>query len=300
MNGYVGETAALVTALFWTITALSFEAAGNKVGSLAVNLWRLVIAFALFCGYSLIFRGTLLPLDAPEGVWFWLSLSGLVGFVIGDLFLFEAFVLIGARIAMLIYSLVPPLTAVISYFVLGELLSGVQWSGMVLTVTGISLVVLQRNAPAQRATKHPLLGAGAALLGALGQAVGLVLGRYGAPTYDAFQATQIRSIAGIVGFTLFFTLVRRWRPVMEALHHRVAMRQISIGAFFGPFLGVSLGLYAAQNTETGVAATIIALVPVLMIPAAIFVLKERVTPREAAGALLAVAGVALLFVDPAM
>lgn len=300
MNGYVGETAALVTALFWTITALSFEAAGNKVGSLAVNLWRLVIAFLLFCAYSLIFRGSLLPVDAPEGVWFWLSISGLVGFVIGDLFLFEAFVLIGARIAMLIYSLVPPLTAVISYFVLGELLSGVQWGGMALTVTGISLVVLQRNAPVQRAAKHPLLGVGAALLGALGQAVGLVLGRYGAPTYDAFQATQIRSIAGIVGFALFFTLVRRWRPVMEALHHRVAMRQISVGAFFGPFLGVSLGLYAAQNTETGVAATIIALVPVLMIPAAIFVLRERVTLREAAGALLAVAGVALLFVDPVM
>lgn len=300
MNGYVGETAALVTALFWTITALSFEAAGNKVGSLAVNLWRLVIAFLLFCAYSLIFRGSLLPVDAPEGVWFWLSISGLVGFVIGDLFLFEAFVLIGARIAMLIYSLVPPLTAVISYFVLGELLSGVQWGGMALTVTGISLVVLQRNAPVQRAAKHPLLGVGAALLGALGQAVGLVLGRYGAPTYDAFQATQIRSIAGIVGFALFFTLVRRWRPVMEALHHRVAMRQISVGAFFGPFLGVSLGLYAAQNTETGVAASIIALVPVLMIPAAIFVLRERVTLREAAGALLAVAGVALLFVDPVM
>jgi drug/metabolite transporter (DMT)-like permease len=298
MNGYVGETAALVTALFWTITALSFEAAGNKVGSLAVNLWRLIIAFLLFCGYSLLFRGSLLPSDAPQSVWLWLSLSGVVGFVIGDLFLFEAFVLIGARIAMLVYSLVPPMTALISYFVLQERLSGVQWAGMALTVTGISLVVLQRNAPARRASKHPFLGIGAALLGALGQAVGLVLGRYGAPTYDAFQATQIRSMAGIVGFALFFTLVRRWRPVMEALHHRVAMRQISVGAFFGPFLGVSLGLYAAQNTETGVAATIIALVPVLMIPAAIFVLKERVTLREAAGALVAVAGVALLFVDP--
>lgn len=298
MSAYIGEATALVTALFWTITALSFEAAGNKVGSLAVNLWRLAIAFLLFCLYSLIFRGSLLPVDAPKHVWIWLSASGLVGFVIGDLFLFEAFVLIGARVAMLIYSLVPPLTALISYFVLGEILSGVQWAGMALTVTGISVVVLQRNAPVQRAARHPFLGIGAALLGALGQAVGLVLGRYGAPSYDAFQATQIRSIAGVIGLALFFTMVRRWRPVIEAIHHRVAMRQISVGAFFGPFLGVSLGLYAAQNTETGVAATIIALVPVLMIPAAIFVLKERVTLREAVGALLAVAGVALLCADP--
>ncbi|MFP4302475.1 MAG: DMT family transporter [Spirochaetaceae bacterium] len=300
MSNYLGESAALVTALFWTITALSFEAAGNKVGSLAVNLWRLIIAFLLFCAYSLIFRGSLLPMDAPDHVWIWLTASGLVGFVIGDLFLFEAFVIVGARVAMLVYSLVPPLTALISYFILGELLSGVQWAGMALTVTGVSVVVLQRNAPARRAARHPLLGIGAALLGALGQAVGLVLSRYGAPRYDAFQATQIRAIAGIIGFLFFFTLVRRWRPVVEALRHRVAMRQISVGAFFGPFLGVSLGLYAAQNTETGVAATIIALVPVLMIPAAIFVLRERVTLREAAGALLAVTGVALLFVDPAV
>lgn len=300
MNQYLGESAALVTALFWTITALSFEAAGNKVGSLAVNLWRLVIAFFIFCLYSLAFRGMLLPFDAPGRVWLWLSASGLVGFVIGDLFLFEAFVLIGARIAMLIYSLVPPLTALISFLILGEILTPVQWTGMALTVSGIAVVVLQRNAPTERAREHLFLGVGAAFLGALGQAVGLVLSRYGAPTYNAFQATQIRSMAGIVGFALFFTVVRRWRPVMEALSHKVAMRQISVGAFFGPFLGVSLGLFAAQNTETGVAATIIALVPVLMIPAAILVLREKVTLREATGALLAVGGVALLFVDPAL
>ena len=190
--------------------------------------------------------------------------------------------------------------SLISYLVLGELLTPIQWTGMALTVVGISVVVLQRNAPVQRAVYHPLLGVGAAFLGALGQAVGLVLSRYGAPSYDPFQATQIRSISGLIGFVLFFTLIRRWKPVMEALRHRVAMRHISVGAFFGPFLGVSLGLFAAQNTKTGVAATIIALVPVLMIPAAIFVLKERVTLREVGGALLAVVGVGLLFLDPAL
>ncbi len=300
MQHYIGESAALLTALFWTITALSFEAAGNKVGSLAVNLWRLVIAFIPFWPYPLLVTGTVLPLDAPRSVWVWLSASGLVGFVLGDLFLFESFVLVGARIAMLVYSLAPPLTALIGFFLLGEVLTPLQWGGMALTVAGICLVVLQRNQPTRRGRNHPFLGIGAAFLGALGQAVGLVLSRYGAPTFDAFRATQIRALAGIVGFALFFTILRRWRPVIHALRHPVAMRQISVGAFFGPFLGVSIGLFAAQNTETGVAATIIALVPVLMIPAAIFVLKERVNLREAAGALFAVAGVALLFVAPAV
>jgi drug/metabolite transporter (DMT)-like permease len=318
MDARIGELAALGTALCWTVTALSFEAAGKRIGSLTVNIIRLVIAAALFALYGWLVRGMAIPLDASAYAWTWLGLSGLVGFVIGDLFLFQAFVDIGARVSMLIYSSVPPLTALMARFVLDERLTAQGIVGMALTVAGIAIVVLRRPARAPRpapveaalptqagrssprasAARHPhhIRGALFAFGGALGQAGGLILGRLGAGvTLNPFAATQIRVFAGIIGFALVFTLARRWRTVAGAVRDAGAMRRVSLGAFFGPFLGVSLGLYAAQNTSAGIASTIMALVPVLIIVPSVFVFKERVTVREVFGAVVAVVGVGLLF-----
>ncbi|MFW5744061.1 MAG: DMT family transporter, partial [Spirochaetota bacterium] len=146
MDARIGELAALGTALCWTVTALSFEAAGKRIGSLTVNIIRLVMAAALFALYGWIVRGIAIPLDASAYAWTWLGLSGLVGFVIGDLFLFQAFVDIGARVSMLIYSSVPPLTALMARFVLDERLTPQGIVGMALTVLGIAIVVLRRPA----------------------------------------------------------------------------------------------------------------------------------------------------------
>ncbi len=277
---------------------MSFESAGKRVGSLNVNLIRLVISLLFFFAYQLVRFGRPLPLDAPPSVWLYLSLSGLIGFVIGDLFLFQAFVVVGARIAMLIYSLVPILTTLIAWFVLGELPSILQFVGMLVTVTGIGVVVLTRQANAGFRTRHPIRGIAFALAASVAQAAGLVLGRYGAPAYNAVGATQIRALAGTAGFMLIISVARGWRPTFRALSDGRAMALTSNGAFFGPFVGVSLGLFAAQNTKTGIAATIIALVPVLILPWSRWVLKEKVGIRDAAGAVLACAGVALLFLVP--
>ncbi|MFP4151592.1 MAG: DMT family transporter [Alkalispirochaeta sp.] len=308
----LGQVAALGTAFCWAITSVSFETAGKRVGSLQVNLIRLVVAFAIFTVYALIVHQRLLPFHAGRHVWVWLSLSGLVGFVFGDLFLFQAFVDVGARTAMLIYSSVPPITALLGRIILQERLNIVQIVGMAVTVTGIAIVVtVRKRLPAPElaipeytepdheairiARLHRIRGIWFALLGSLGQALGLVLSRYGAPTFDPFAATQIRALAGMLGFAVLFVMLRRWHRVGVALRDRTAMLMIGRGAFFGPFLGVSLGLFAAQRAGTGIAATLIATVPVILIPVAIYKKKEIVTAREITGAIVAVAGVAILF-----
>ena len=319
MESRIGELAALGTALCWTITALSFESAGKRIGSFTVNIVRLFMAALLFAVYGWLVRGLPLPTDASPVAWAWLGLSGLVGFVIGDLLLFQAFVDIGARVSMLIYASVPPLTAPLARFVLDERLTPLGLLGMGLTVAGIAIVVLRRPAQAQQPGDHvaPLApfadpvgeasaydatnphrtrGVLLAFGGALGQAGGLILGRLGAGvTLDAFAATQIRVFAGIIGFAVLFTISRRWRTVVTAVRDAAAMRRVGLGALFGPFLGVSLGLYAAQNTSAGIASTIMALVPVLIIVPSVLVFKERVTVREVVGAIVAVIGVSLLF-----
>jgi drug/metabolite transporter (DMT)-like permease len=296
IQSHAGELAALATAFFWTITALAFEAAGKRVGSLVVNIIRLVIGFIFLTIFTFIIRGAAFPLDASSHAWIWLSISGLVGLVWGDFLLFRAFITIGARISMLVMASVPPLTALIGWLVLGERLSFNSWIGMALTVGGIALVVMQRS-PGKNQVKfsRPLTGILAALGGSLGQAVGLVLSKYGMGDYNAFASTQIRIIAGIIGFSVLFTVLRRWWRVGEAFRIKSAIINIHVGAIFGPFLGVSFSLLAVQHTSAGVAATIMAMVPIFIIAPAAVIFKERITPKEVIGACVAVGGVAILF-----
>lgn len=293
---YAGEVAALATACCWTVTALAFEAAGRRIGSLAVNLLRLVPAFALLSMYGWIVRGLALPVDASAHAWLWLSVSGLVGFTVGDLCLFRAFVLVGARVSMLLMALVPPFTTVLGLLVMGEVLSPRQLVGMSLTVLGVASVVLERRPDAAGALRR--LPAGGVLLGlggAGGQALGLVLSKLGMGSYDAFAATQIRVIAGIVGFVVVFTIIGWWPRVRAALADRRGMAATGLGSVFGPFLGVSLSLVAVKYTQAGVAATIMSLVPVLIIPASVLLFHDKVSRLAVLGAVVAVTGSALLF-----
>ncbi len=314
---HAGELAALLTAVFWTVTALSFEAASKRIGSMIVNLLRLIVGFVFLSIFAWFYRGYLIPIDAAGRTWAILIVSGLVGFTFGDLCLFQSFVVIGARISMLLMALAPPMTALISWIILGEQMTGKAWTGMIVTITGIALVVLKREEfprkPEGRRKfrfNYPIWGILLGLGGAFGQGLGLVLSKLGmhdsiaaaagrtggiAQSYDPFASAQIRVIAGIAGFVILFTILGLWKSTWKAIADRKAVGQLSLGAFFGPFLGVSFSLLAVQLTNTGIAATIMAIVPVLIIPPSILLFREKVTFKEITGAILAVGGVALFF-----
>ncbi len=303
LMAHKGELAALLTAFFWTITALAFESAGKKIGSLSVNLIRLTLAFIFLSVFSWIMRGVIFPTDASMHNWIWLSISGLVGFVLGDLLLFQAYVVVGARISMLIMALAPPIAALIGWAWLGETMTPKQGIAMLLTFAGIALVVLRReidDPEKPRGRKkvkfsYPIAGLLLAFGGAVGQGGGLVLSKYGMGDYDVFSAVQIRVLTGIVGFAIIFTFLRRWGNMGKALKQRKALGWVSVGAFFGPFLGVSFSLWAIKFISTGVASAIMSIVPVLIIPFSVFIMKEKFNPKELVGALLAIGGVFLFF-----
>jgi drug/metabolite transporter (DMT)-like permease len=296
-NNHLGEFAALLTTFFWTITALSFESASHKIGSVAVNILRLVIGFMFLSVFNLIRRGFILPVDASIDNWLWLSVSGLIGFVFGDLFLFKSYTIIGSRFSMLIMTLVPPITAFFSFIILGERLTLFHFFGMTLTFAGIAIAIFSRSGKGEKLTlKLAPRGILYAFGGAIGQALGLVLSKFGMNEYDPFSATQIRIIAGIAGYTLLVTILARWTSVFKATRNKQGMQLTALGAFFGPFLGVSFSLVAIKYTEAGIASTIMALVPVFIIIPAVFLYKQKVTPAEIIGAIVSVAGVALFFV----
>ncbi len=191
-------------------------------------------------------------------------------------------------------ALAPPMAALFGWLLAGELLTLKGFAGMLITLSGIILVVLRRPGRKfnlQYSAKGVLFGIG----GALGQAVGLVFSKIGMKQADPFTASQIRVIAGIIGFMILFTALRKWSKIVPAFTNPVNLGFISLGSFLGPFLGVSFSLMAVKYTSTGIASTIMALVPVLIIPPVIILLKEKVSWRDILGSLIAVAGVALFF-----
>jgi drug/metabolite transporter (DMT)-like permease len=179
---------------------------------------------------------------------------------------------------------------------MGEVLTLRQVIGMLITVSGIAAVILVRK-PDNKDLElaHSAKGLTYAFLGALGQAVGLILSKKGIGDYNVFAATQIRIISAIIGFAIVISILKRWPNIKTAVKDFDAMKKVSVGAIFGPFLGVSLSLVSIRLTATGIASTIMGIVPVLIIAPSIIFFKEKINFKEILGAVIAVVGVSLLF-----
>ena len=290
-----GELAAMATAVLWAGSAVSFESAGRRIGSLPVNLIRLALASVFLALWGLIVHGRPLPLDAPPEAVGWLAASAVAGFVIGDLCLFQALVLIGTRLSMLVMALAPPIAAMIGWAALGESLSALQAGGMAVTLAGVAWAVLEVRPGSAVPRRDRVRGVALGLLGAVGQASGLVLSKFGMELWDdPFGAAQVRAIVGVAGFSVVFAFVG-WGRVGRALRDARGLAWTAVGSVFGPFLGVAMSLLAVRLTHVGVASTIMATTPVLVIPVVVLLGRERVSPRAVGAAVLAVAGVAMLF-----
>lgn len=299
----IGEAIALSAVLCWTVSVQFFEAASREVGSTPVNIIRIFVALVLFSIFLFIRDGSIVPLHFPIEAWFYLSLSGIVGFFIGDIFLFKALVELGPRVAMLLHSLAAPSAAVIGWLLLDETYQSIQWLGILVTVMGVAVVVLEKTGKAEsekglRIRKASGKGLLFGVLAMLGQAGGYVLSKAGMQTdsgyLDAFAATQVRAIAAFFCFLAFFTLTHKWRNVKTACANRRAFIFTSVGAFIGPFLGVSLSLQVLHYLSSGVAATYLSLVPICIIPFSILIHREHVSVKSFGGAAIAVFGIYLL------
>ena len=274
---------------------MAFASATKRAGSFQVNITRLVLAAIYLILVSAVFQ-----LDVRLS-WMQilnLSLSGIVGLSLGDTFLFKAFREIGARVSMLVMSTAPAIAAGLAYLFLGEDLSPMGVIGIVVTVAGVSLVVLDRRNSGSERVSVSTSGLVYAALAAAGQGGGLVLAKLAFREGDVngFVATGVRIIASLVLLLPAALMTKRYQnPIRMFLQDRQAFWQTALGSVLGPFLGISFSLIAIEYTKVGIAATIMALVPILMLPLVRFVYKERLTWRAILGAVVAVAGVAVLF-----
>jgi len=314
---YLGEILALAVAILWTISSLASEVASKRYGSLLLNIVRMIEASLLIGGLLWVVTGSPLPTFATKEVWFWLAMSSVAGYVVGDYFFLQCFIMIGARWGELFMTIAPPVAALTGWVMLGEDMSWMAMIGMEVTLIGIGMSILSRNDDHKHLhLKLPVRGIVYGVIAGIGQGVGLVFSKQGlllyrehitatAATPDAylstmpFAATLIRCLVALVGFVILYEALRKagreHHPWGLVLQDKKALACASLSAFVGPFLGVALSLASTMYTSTGITQTIMSLVPVLILWPSHLLFHTKITPLEVVGAIVSVCGVALFF-----
>jgi drug/metabolite transporter (DMT)-like permease len=300
-SNLIGMTAGVVTSCLWTFGALLLASAGKRIGSFSVNAYRTIIAVGFLAVSHFVLLGVLLPV-AASAQWFWIGMSGIVGLGIGDFAVLRAFVIIGPRRSLLVYTLSAVFASVGAYLMLGETVQPFGLVGMAITLTGIIVVILEKQESGEQdavSKKLKTWGFFLALVGAVCQGIGVVLAKKGMyldsnTTLNPLSATLIRMLFGTLFIWMCAPIAGKLSVLRQALKNKKGIKHATAAAFVAPFLGVTLSMVAVAYTQAGIAQTLISLMPVLIIPVWVFY-KQRTSLQGILAAIVAVIGVAVLF-----
>ena len=299
----IGEWAALGAALMWTIssmfwgrirlTALGINLCKNILGTILVGIHLMFVI--VWSGQSYQF--------APVQSWFWLSLSGLVGVVIGDTLYFRSLQILGPRRALIMATTGPIFSAVLGWFFLREAL--LYWAviGILMTVGGIAVVVADRKAIGEAPGIIPgrmRMGIFTGLLGALCQAVGGVLSKlgmrdeHGHEICNALEATFIRLLVAAILTTVFVVMQKQLLAIGRSAIQKSTLKLLFWGTALGTWLGIWFSQIAYNYSDVAVAQTLLSTCPLFAIPIVWYVDKNRVTLYSIIGTIIALVGIALV------
>lgn len=306
----IGELISLGVAFSWTIAALASEIGSRRLGVFVMNVWRMACALLLSAGLMWMVMGAPAPLYAGSATWLWLLLSGVVGYFFGDWCLFNSYLTIGSRYGQLFMTLAPMFTALAAWVMLGQTLSLSALLAMAVTLSGIAISVLSKDkghhVSLQLPPKGILFGIGAGL----GQGVGLVLSKVGLDSYVAdvpigvlpqvegflpFGANMIRCVAGLVCFGGWLLLRGGGGELVRSVRNYRGLAAMLVAVFSGPFLGVGFSLMAVQYTAAGIASTIMAMTPIIILLPSRWLFGTPITLKGVVGAVISCIGVSMFF-----
>lgn len=297
MFEYLGESAALVTAVVWALSSQFHASATRLLGVPGVTLLRvpyniflLLIAFALLRPASLF----------NAQIFMYLAVSAFFGVALCDTSFYKAVHIIGPRLGCLVQSLSACTTALLGYLVLGESIGAVGAVGIGIAIFGVffvladggNLTVTHQGALDRRSL---LQGAALAFFSAIMLSLSMIFLKQALLLgVSPLMAGIVRlSIGGLILAAFYGS--RGWlKNIWSTFTGTPASwKFMLIGGFFGT-MGVWMSGVAMNFTEAGVAATIIALEPVMIIPVSAVYERKIPSLRAVFGTLIAFAGVAVL------
>lgn len=294
--------AAFFAAVFFALSAVFANRTTRLVGVHAANfarLWIAAVCLALWAhGFGEGWRG------AGLSMFIW---SGVVGFGLSDLGLFAALPLIGTRLtSLLVQCLAAPLAALMEWLWLGTTLRPVELLCVAVILAGVAMAVAPERQAAKAVLTHLMdtrkhrRGLFCGVLAAFGQAGGAVLSRKAhalsdTPTFhvDGGTATYQRVLGGLLVVTLAYLWPRR-TDAAEPPRWRAAWPWIIANSLAGAVIGVSFYQRALGTTPSALVMPIVALTPLVVIPLAFFLERERPGVRSLLGGALAVLGAVIL------
>ena len=300
----LGQVFALLTALCWAQNSLIYSHLGKKVGSDAVAHIRLWVALPIMLIVNFLFTGEFFPQNIPGAAFIYILISGFFGFFVADLFLFRAFVEIGAREALVVMTTSPIFSLIFSWIFLKETLSWLKITGILIILAGVIWVIFEENKDedsGQRNRKtqpgnHRFKGIFYALFGALTQAVGLIFAKKGMlDGVHPVSTNLIRIIAGLAGLFIYSLIRKKVKSDFQSFQNGKMILLLLFAVVVGPVLGIILSLYALNWAPVGIVTTLMQVSPILLLPVDVFILKKKVSAGAVFGTLLAVGGAALLF-----
>ncbi len=291
------ELAALGAALTWAITGIISPAPAAHLGTIGFNRIRMSAMFVII-GTYVWFAGTwqTIPMDSMAEV----MLSGLIGIFLGDTALFATMNRLGPRRTAMLFSLNAPISAVLGYFFLAEVLETNEILGICIVTAGVILAIMFGKRRGQlhkwESVKGPLwIGVLTGLLAATGQSVGSLIA---SPILSA-GADPIAVSCVRIGIAAFFLQVLGAMPIaglkiQNPLNMRIATLTVLSG-IIGMGIGMTLVLFALSGGEVGIVSTLSSTVPALLLPILWFTTKERPAALAWVGALLVMIGSSLIF-----
>lgn len=288
-----GEVAALTAAFLWALSTVIFGRLGKSLSPLVLNLAKGGIAIALIA-LTLVLRHNLQPQLSSAAI-FWLMLSGVVGIGLGDTAYFKSINHLGARRALLMECLAPPLTALIALVFLQEQLEAIAWGGILLTVGGVAWVISERVPAGDQRSVSLRAGIVWSVLAQLGQASGAVMSRGALANsdIDPLWSGLLRLAAGAMILVILVGSRGQVGAQLRPLRSRQLLPMLVLAAFLGTYLAIWLQQVAFKFTPAGIAQALLATSPLFVLPIAAS-LGDRVTGRAVLGVVAAIGGIWLL------
>src|SRR3954469_11328704 len=204
--------AALLTTVLFSISGVAANRTSRVLGGIEANFWRILLAALLLAALANLVG---VGLNGPAIKTFFIS--GVVGFGIGDLALYQAFPKLGSRLSiMLVHCLAAPFAAVVEWFWLGNRITAPEAFSSAIILLGVALAL----APGEHlhiARRTLLIGILMGALAAFGQGFGAVLSR---KAYEICRANNFK----MDGVTAAYQ--RIWGGVLVAVFSMIWIKTV--------------------------------------------------------------------------
>lgn len=295
---YAGEIFALLSPLAWSFAVILFRVTGDTVPPVALNLFKNVVATALF---ALTMVG-LLAFGAedvvPEDVQLWhyglLLLSGLIGVGLADLFFFMCLNRIGAGRQAIVNTAYSPPIILLSWLFLGESMSAVQLLGVAAILVAVLFVGMTRQASGEREPRVLTVGILYGLAACLTQAVSIVIVKPFMDDWPLVWTTTWRMLGGLVSAILMAALAKPAERKLSSLRKRSTWRVMLPATLLGSYVSLLLWMAGFKYADASVAAALNQTATLFTFVLAVVLLHEPVTRRRLAGLVCGVVGVLLV------